>query len=56
MPLTVEVDGEPRVVPMTRGRGEIELRPDSHVLIDPDNIVLRQMDFIDAWKASQTRN
>ena len=56
MPVTVEVDGERRRVPMTRGRGEIELQPESHVLIDPDNAVLRQLDFIDAWKAAQTRN
>lgn len=56
MPVTVEVDGERRRVPMTRGQGEIALRPDSHVLIDPDNAVLRQLDFIDTWKASQARN
>lgn len=56
MPVTVEVDGERRRVPMTRGRGEILLAPHSHVLIDPDNTVLRQLDFIDAWKASQARN
>lgn len=56
MPVTVEVDGEVRKLPMTEGRGEIVLEPDSHVLIDPDNAVLRQLDFIDAWKASQARN
>ena len=56
MPVTVEVDGERRTIPMTDGFGEVELAANSHVLIDPDNVVLRQLDFIDAWKASQTRN
>nr|WP_246347686.1 M1 family metallopeptidase [Brevundimonas variabilis] len=56
MPVTVEVDGERRQVPMTGGRGEIRLEPGSHILIDPDNAVLRQLDYIDAWKASQARN
>jgi len=53
MPLTVEIDGETRTLPMTEGRGEIALEPNSHVLIDPENAVLRQLDFIDAWEASQ---
>ncbi len=56
MPVEVEIDGGVQVVAMTGGRGEIAVAPGAHVLIDPQNKVLRQMDVIDdlqAYKATQ---
>ncbi len=53
MPVEVEVNGEVQTVPMTDGRGEVTLPPNSHVLIDPDNKVLRRLDFVEEWKASK---
>lgn len=56
MPVEVEIDGGVQVVAMTGGRGEIAVAPGAHVLIDPQNKVLRQMDVIDdlqAYKAAQ---
>lgn len=51
MPVEVEVDGHRQTVPMTDGRGRVEAAPGAHILIDPDNKVLRRLEFIDAWKA-----
>lgn len=56
MPVEVEIDGGVQVVAMTGGRGEIAVAPGAHILIDPQNKVLRQMDVIDdlqAYKATQ---
>ncbi|WP_312597567.1 M1 family metallopeptidase [Brevundimonas sp.] len=56
MPVEVEIDGGVQVVAMTDGRGEIAVAPGAHVLIDPQNKVLRQMDVIDelqTYKAAQ---
>ena len=56
MPLEVEIDGAVQVVAMTGGRGQIAVPVGTHVLIDPQNKVLRQMDVIDelqAYKAAQ---
>lgn len=56
MPVEVEIDGRVRTVAMTGGRGEIAVPAGAHVLIDPQNKVLRQMDVIDrlqAYKAEQ---
>lgn len=50
MPVDVEIDGRVRTVAMTGGRGEITVPNGAHVLIDPDNKVLRQLDFIDAYQ------
>ena len=58
MPLDVEIDGRVQTVAMTGGRGEIAVPAGAHVLIDPQNKVLRQMDVIDAlqaYKAEQKR-
>ncbi len=52
MPVEVEIDGRRTVVPMTGGRGEAAAPDGAHVLIDPENKVLRRHDFIEAWKAS----
>jgi len=57
MPVEIEIDGVVQTVPMTSGRGSITAPADAHVLIDPQNKVLRQMDVIDelqAYKAAQT--
>ena len=50
MPIEVEVDGRRTVVPMSDGRGEIAAPAGAHVLIDPENKVLRRLEFIEAWK------
>ena len=52
MPVEVEVDGERQTVAMTGGRGRIAVPAGAHVLIDPDNKVLRRLEFIEAWKAA----
>ena len=56
MPLEVEIDGRVQTVAMTGGRGQIAVPAGAHVLIDPQNKVLSQMDVIDelqAYKAAQ---
>lgn len=56
MPLEIEIDGRVQTVAMTGGRGQIAVPAGAHVLIDPQNKVLRQMDLIDelqAYKAAQ---
>ena len=56
MPLEVEIDGRVQIVAMTGGRGQIAVPAGAHVLIDPQNKVLRRMDVIDelqAYKAAQ---
>ena len=52
MPVEVEVDGERQTVAMTGGRGRIAVPAGAHVLIDPDNKVLRRLEFIEAWNAA----
>ncbi|HAV50261.1 MAG TPA: peptidase M1, partial [Brevundimonas sp.] len=43
MPVEVSVDGQVQTVAMTGGRGEVRgVGPHSHVLIDPQNKVLRR--------------
>ncbi|QYC09360.1 M1 family metallopeptidase [Brevundimonas nasdae] len=51
MPVEVEIDGRLRTVAMTGGQGQITVPDGAHVLIDPDNKLLRQLDFIDAYQA-----
>jgi len=51
MPVEVEAAGRRTTVPMTDGRGAITVPEGAHVLIDPENKVLRQLDFIDAFQA-----
>jgi aminopeptidase N len=53
MPVEVEVDGRVVTVPMTGGRGEIAAPANAHVLIDPDNKVLKREVFIEAWRAAR---
>ena len=51
MPVEVEIDGRVATLPMTGGRGSIAVRDGQHVRIDPQNKILRQLDFIDAFQA-----
>jgi len=51
MPVEIEVDGVLQTVPMTGGRGTLAVTPGAHVLIDPQNKVLRQLDFIETYRA-----
>jgi hypothetical protein len=52
MPVEVEIAGRRQTVAMTGGRGRIAAPAGAHVLIDPDNKVLRRLEFIEAWKAA----
>lgn len=52
MPVEVEIDGRRQTVAMTGGRGRIAAPAGAHVLIDPDNKVLRRLEFIEEWKAA----
>lgn len=52
MPVEVEIDGRRQTVAMTGGRGRIAVPAGAHVLIDPDNKVLRRLEFIEEWKAA----
>ena len=52
MPVDVEFDGRRQTVDMTGGRGRIAAPDGAHVLIDPENKVLRRLEFIEAWKAA----
>lgn len=51
MPVEVEIDGRRQTVPMTGGRGRIAVPASAHVLIDPENKVLRREAFIETWEA-----
>jgi hypothetical protein len=55
MPVEIEIDGRRQTVAMTGGRGRIAVPAGAHVLIDPDNKVLRREVFIKAWKAAGGR-
>ena len=52
MPVEIEVDGRRHTLAMTGGQGRIAAPAGAHVLIDPDNKVLRRLEFIEAWKAA----
>jgi aminopeptidase N len=55
MPVEVEIDGRVVTAPMTGGRGEVTASAGAHVLIDPQNKVLRRLEFIEVWKGRQAR-
>ncbi|MBU1384971.1 MAG: M1 family metallopeptidase [Alphaproteobacteria bacterium] len=55
MPVEVEIDGRRETVPMTGSHGRLAVPDGAHVLIDPDNKVLRRLDFIEAWRAAARR-
>ena len=52
MPVEIEVDGRRHTVAMTGGQGRIAAPPGAQVLVDPENKVLRRLEFIEAWKAA----
>jgi aminopeptidase N len=56
MPVEVEIDGRRQTVAMTGGRGRIAAPAGAHVLIDPENKVLRRLEFIETWKAAGGSN
>ena len=56
MPVEVEIDGERVTLDMTDGRAEFAASSGAHILIDPHNKVLRDLDFIEAYRARQTGN
>jgi aminopeptidase N len=55
MPVEVEIDGRRQTVAMSGGRGRIAVPAGAHVLIDPDNKVLRRDAFIEEWRAAGGR-
>jgi aminopeptidase N len=56
MPIDVLVGDELVHLPMADGRGEIaDIAPDAHILIDPNNRVLRRIDVIETYRASRLR-
>jgi aminopeptidase N len=52
MPVEIEIDGRRQTLAMTDGRGRIAAPATAHILIDPENKVLRRLDFIEAWQAA----
>lgn len=56
MPVEVEIDGRRQTLAMTGGQGRVAVPPGAHVLIDPDNKVLRRLEFIEAWTAAGSSN
>ena len=53
MPVEVEVDGRLRVLDLTSGLATFRAARGAHILLDPHNKLLRQLDFIDAYKARE---
>ena len=53
MPVEVEVDGQLRTLQMRDGKGDFAAPEGAHIILDPHNKVLRQLDFIDAYQARQ---
>jgi aminopeptidase N len=56
MPVEVEIDGRRQTVDMAGGRGRVDAPARAHVLIDPDNKVLRRLEFIEDWRAAGAPN
>ena len=55
MPVEVEIDGLRQTLEMPEGRGRLDVPVGAHVLLDPDNKVLRRLEFIEEWKAAGGR-
>lgn len=51
MPVEVSVDGEVQTLAMTGGRGSVRVPAGAHIIIDPQNKVLRRLDFIETYQA-----
>ncbi|MNQ64947.1 hypothetical protein D3C85_793870 [compost metagenome] len=53
LPVEVEVDGRTRTLPMTEGRSAFTASASAHILLDPGSKVLRRLEYLERWKASQ---
>jgi len=53
LPVEVEVDGRLRALPMTGGRAAFTAPAGAHILLDPGSKVLRRLEYLEIWKASQ---
>ena len=53
LPVEVEVDGQSRPLPMTNGRATFTAPANAHILLDPGSKVLRRLEHLEQWKASQ---
>jgi aminopeptidase N len=53
MPVEVEIGGERQTLDMAGGRGQVMVPAGAHVLIDPDNKVLRRLEHIETWRAAR---
>jgi len=56
LPIQVQVDGKTRTLPMAGGKASLSVPAGSHVVIDPDALVLRRsiaLEDVAAWKAAQ---
>lgn len=51
MPVEVAIDGPVETLAMTDGRGAIAVPAAAHIVIDPQNKVLRRLDFIETYQA-----
>ena len=51
MPVEVAIDGRVETLAMTGGRGAIAVPAAAHIVIDPQNKVLRRLDFIETYQA-----
>jgi len=56
MPVEVEVDGRLHTLAMRDGHGSFTAPRRAHILIDPQNKVLRQLDFIEAYRARKAED
>jgi len=54
LPVEVEVDGKLRALPMTNGRAAFTAPANAHILLDPGSKVLRRLEYLEVWKASQS--
>ncbi len=52
MPVEIEVDGRMSTLPMTGNHGSFAVPAGAHVLIDPQDRILRHLDHIEVWKAA----
>ncbi|SHN44715.1 Peptidase family M1 [Duganella sacchari] len=55
LPVEVRINNRIEKLAMADGHGELPLPPHALVTIDPNSRVLRQQDYIDAWKAIEDK-
>ena len=53
LPVDVEVDGHTRTLPMINGHATFTAPARAHILLDPGSKVLRRLEHLEVWKASQ---